>query len=435
MATPVKMPKVDMDQETGTVVEWLKQEGQPVEQGEVILTIETDKVSIGVEAPATGVLQNITARPGDVVPIATVIASILDPGEAAPGLDRPPEPPDRSTSSKAAPGAIPASSNATPVARKMAAASGLDLAALTGSGVRGKVTKLDVQSALSGEETVPYVSGKPYATPAARRTARESGVDLTTLSGSGPGGRIQADDVRAAASAQPEVQAEIIPLQGIRRTIAERMTSSYQSAPHINLTVRVDLTRFDQARAELNEHAEAVKGAHISATAMIVKAVARALTQHPMLNSSLRGNEIHLRREINIGVAVAIEGGLIVPVVHNADHKGLALIAAELEDLRERARLGSLTLADVSDGTFTLSNLGPFGIEQFTAIINPPQAAILAVGAAQPEVVPGEAGAVAVHSVMRMTLSADHRVVDGAVAARFLSDLKGTLEKPVLLLW
>ncbi len=454
MSTPVKMPKVDMDQESGTVLEWLKNEGESVKQGEPLLTIETDKVAIEVESPATGILQSITARPGDVIPIATVIATILEPGEALPGAGQPLKPATSDKTLSAEPALASSKVNATPVARNMAAASGLDLGALSGSGLRGKVTKLDVQSVLFTDKTSRAAAGKPYATPAARRAAREDGVDLTTLSGSGPQGRIQVADVWAAAEAmaaqgnpgaeetpaplieeQPAQQVEIIPLQGMRRTIAERMTLSYQSVPHISFTVRVDMTRFDQARAELNEHAKAVNGAHISATAMIVKAVAQVLTHHPMLNSSLRGDEIRLRREVNIGVAVALEEGLIVPVVHNAAQKGIAQIAGEVDDLAERARLGRLVPADVSDGTFTISNLGPFGIEQFTAIINPPQAAILAVGAAQPEVVPGEAGAVLIHSILRMTLSADHRVVDGAVAARFISELKAALERPVLLLW
>ncbi|HEX9029808.1 MAG TPA: 2-oxo acid dehydrogenase subunit E2 [Anaerolineales bacterium] len=455
MATPVKMPKVDMDQETGTVVEWHKQEGEPVKQGESILTIETDKVAIEVESPATGILQNITAHPGDVIPIATVIATILEPGEALPTAGPAQMPP--APSRLPADGPVPAQPrvNATPVARNMAAAAGLDLSALAGSGPRGQVTKLDVQSALTTEPAAGLVAGKPYATPAARRAARNEGVDLTSVTGSGPQGRIQAADVWTAAEAMaavaapqageaalgvafeegPKPQVEIIPLQGMRRTIAERMTHSYQSTPHITFTVRVDMTRFDQARAELNEHARLVKGAHISATAMIVKAVAQVLEKHPMLNSSLRGEEIRVRRDVNIGVAVALEEGLIVPVVHNCNQKGIAQIAAEVDDLAERARLGHLIPSDVSDGTFTISNLGPFGIEQFTAIINPPQAAILAVGAAQPEVVPGEGGQIVIHSILHMTLSADHRVVDGAVAARFISDLKAVLEKPVLLLW
>jgi pyruvate dehydrogenase E2 component (dihydrolipoamide acetyltransferase) len=455
MPVPVKMPKVDIDQETGTVVAWLKKEGEPVSQGEAILTIETNKVSIEVEAPATGILQDIAAHPGDVVPIAAVIAAILTPGEVLPGLPPSLEPSAPAQSPPDRPEPLPTGVGATPLARKMAAASGLDLASLSGSGPRGRITRLDVQSALSSEKASPLVGGKPYATPAARRAAREDGVNLALLSGSGPQGRIQVADVQAAAGPEaaqiasllgegppgpppagsPEVQDEIIPLQGMRRAIAERVTLSHLTVPHITLTVRVDMTRFDQARLELNQRAESVKAVRISTTAMLVKALAQTLIRHPMLNSSLRGDEIHLHRAVNIGVAVALEQGLIVPVVHDAPAKGVARIAAELQDLAQRARQGRLAPADVSHGTFTLSNLGPFGIEQFTALINPPQAAILAVGAAQDEVVPGEAGGVVVRSILHMTLSVDHRIVDGAVAARFLSDLKAVLEKPVLLLW
>jgi len=259
----------------------------------------------------------------------------------------------------------------------------------------------------------------------------------------------------------------VIPLQGMRRTIAERMTASYQTVPHITFTVRVDMSAFERARAQLNARAEATGQPRVSATALFVKAVAWALKHHPWLNSTLRqcsgqalrqaqgkhlrqaqgrhlrqrsgqalrDEEIHLLPEINVGVAVALEEGLIVPVVHQADRKSVAEIGAEVNDLATRAREGQLTPADVTGGTFTVSNLGPFGIEQFTAIINPPQAAILAVGATRPEPVVDEEGEVVVRPVMRMTLSADHRVVDGATAARFLADLREALEAPTLLLW
>jgi len=279
---------------------------------------------------------------------------------------------------------------------------------------------------------------KVRATPAARRIARERGVDLSAVTGSGPQGRIQAADVLAftqAPAGTPAPVAEIIPLQGMRRTIAERMTTSYRTTPHITFTVRVDMSRFEEARARLNARAEAAGEVHVSATALIVKAVAWALRQHPWLNSTLHDEEIHLLPEVNVGVAVALEEGLIVPVVHQADRKSVAEIAAEMNDLVTRAREGRLTPADVAGGTFTVSNLGPFGIEQFTAIINPPQAAILAVGATQLEPVVDEEGQVVVRPVMRMTLSADHRVVDGARAARFLTDLREALEAPTLILW
>ncbi len=408
MAVPVKMPKVDMDQETGTVVAWHKSEGQPVRQGETILTIETDKVSIEVEAPASGILHNITAFPGDRLPIASVIATILEPGETPSGTTLTSQPAETTHALSPEPEAVPGKINATPAARRAARLDSVDLATLKGSGPRGRIQIADVLAV--AEAAAQAMAAAVKATPAEELLA-------------------------PLAQEQAQTKVEIIPLEGMRRTIAERVTWSYQSAPHITLTMRVDMNRFNQARAELNEHAEQVEGVHISATAMFVKAIAATLPGHPLLNSSLRGEEIHLHKEIHIGVAVALEQGLIVPIVHDATHKGVAQIAAEVEDLARRAREGKLAPADVSGGTFTLSNLGPFGVEQFTAILNPPQAAILAVGAAQPEAVPGEAGAVVFHPILRMTLSADHRVVDGAVAARFLSDLKAALEKPVLMLW
>jgi pyruvate dehydrogenase E2 component (dihydrolipoamide acetyltransferase) len=263
---------------------------------------------------------------------------------------------------------------------------------------------------------------------------------LESLGGSGPDGRIQAADVVAAAEtvvgqvprAAPEI--EVVSLRGIRRTIAERMTASYQQIPHITFTSRIDMTMFNEARAELNAHAEKAGSQRISATALIIKIVAAVLAHHPWLNSSFQEEEIHLYREINIGVAVALETGLIVPVVRDVATKGVGQVAAEVKDLSTRARDEALAPAEMRGGTFTISNLGPFGVEQFDAIINPPQAAILAVGATQPAVVADGDGQVVVRPIMHVTLSADHRVVDGAVAAHFISDLKAALESPLLLL-
>ncbi len=440
MAIDVIMPKVDMDQETGTVVEWLEGEGEAVNQGEIILIIETDKVAIEIESPGTGILAGINAHPGDERPIATIIAYILQPGEELPA-----DAPTADSAAQAASPPAPAQSAAaaTPVARNMAAASGVDLTSVTGSGPGGKVTRADVEAAL---QPAPN-GGKVYATPAARRLARERGLDLAGMGGSGPKGRIQAGDVIAAAesaitpASAPPLPAptgqdvEIIPLQGMRRTIAERMTASYQNAPHITFVSRVNMTQFNEARNRMNERVAETGETRISATAIIVKAVAMALTRHPLLNSALHGDEIHLQRNINMGIAVALEQGLIVPVVHNAAQKGIAQIAAEVKDLATRARDGQLLPADVSGGTFTISNLGPFGVEQFEAIINPPQAAILAIGATQLEAVPDEDGEIVARPIMRMTLSADHRIIDGAVAAHFIADLKAVLETPLLLLW
>ncbi len=440
MAIEMIMPKVDMDQETGTVIEWLKTEGQQVKEGETILVIETDKIAIDVEAPGTGILGGISAHPGDVIPIGTVIAYILEEGEEAPASPAIPsaasaasEPEAHSISAEKPAAEIPA----TPVARKMAAEHGLDLAAITPTGKGGKVTKEDVQSLVAS--AVPLGTGPVIATPAARRAARLKGVDLGLVRGTGPGGRIQAGDVEgfkpgAGAPAAPAVKVgEKIPLIGMRRTIAERLTESYQSIPHIQFTASVDMTSFIQARADVNEAALQRGDQKVSVTAMLIKLVAMTLIDHPMLNSSLVEDAIHVHEDINLGLAVALDRGLIVPVVRNADRKGLKQIAAESNDLIERARNEQLTGADVKGGTFTITNLGPFGVEQFNAIINPPEAAILAIGATTQEVVALGDGVIATRPIMRFTLSADHRIIDGAVAARFIADLKARLENPILM--
>jgi pyruvate dehydrogenase E2 component (dihydrolipoamide acetyltransferase) len=428
--TPVIMPKLEMTQETATVVEWLAREGERVTQGQPLLTIETDKVTVEVEAPATGILAQVQATPGQVVPVTAVIAQLLQPGEEAPGPGAPSH--DAQSEDSRSPGQQPRPpASATPVARRQAAAAGIDLCALPpGAGPRGKVTKADVEAALAGQAAP---GARVRATPAARRAARERGVNLEEVTGSGPRGRVQAADVpeqAASRASRLSEGAQVVPLAGMRLTIAERMTASYQTTPHIMLTMRVDMRACEKERAWLNARSEG--GAHISVTAVIVKAVAWALRRHPWLNSTLREKEIHLLPEVNIGVAAALEEGLIVPVVHGADRHSLAETAAIIVDLTARAREGRLTPADVAGGTFTVSNLGVFGVEQFTAIINPPQAAILAVGAVQPEAVP-KGRRVVVRPMMRMTLSADHRILDGAVAARFMGDLRDALEHPALL--
>ncbi|MBN1266107.1 MAG: 2-oxo acid dehydrogenase subunit E2 [Anaerolineales bacterium] len=437
MATEMIMPKVDMDQETGTIVEWKKQNGETVEQGEIILSIETDKVAIDVEAPAGGILDGISAFAGDVLPIGTTIAWILEPGESLPdkaaestAAKPEPEPPSSGKSAAAV--------EATPVARKIAAAEGVDLSALTGTGAGGKITRSDVETALH-TPAAGAVPGKVYATPAARRIARENQVDLTRVSGSGPGGRIQAADVDGFAPAvhPPAASREdqVIPMALMRKRIAERLTTSYQTIPHIHFTAEVDMTRFNEARAAMNQKAEKLGQHKISATALLVKMVAFVLRDHPYLNAMLQEDSIVLHGDINIGVAVALPDGLIVPVIPNADLKGLAQLAAELNDLSSRAKSGELVPSEVSRGTFTISNLGPFGVQQFDAIINPPQSAILAVGAMQKKVVALEDNSLAVRPVMAITLSADHRIVDGAVAAHFMADLQLALENPILLFY
>jgi pyruvate dehydrogenase E2 component (dihydrolipoamide acetyltransferase) len=436
------MPKVDMDQETGTVVEWRKHDGEEVKEGEIILVIETDKVAIDVESPGTGILKGISAQKGDVVPIGTVIAYILEPGEELPE-DAAPTTEEAAPKESTSVGITSTSTTtvlATPVAQKMAIARGIDLSTIPGSGRGGKVTKTDVEGALSAE-IIPYGVEKVYATPAARRIAREMGIDLIQVPGTGPLGRIQGLDVVAyepyqlpdiSQASQRTLEPEVIPLIGIRRTIAERMTASYQSIPHIKFTSRVDMTKFIAAREVLNSHAEERGEQKVSATALMVKLVAMTLLNHPWLNSSITEDSILLHKEINIGVAVALEAGLIVPVVKNANLKGVSQISSEVVDLATRAREGRLVSSDVKGGTFTISNLGPFGVERFDAIINSPEGAILAIGGTHQEAVPIENGQIVSRPVMHFTLSADHRIVDGAVAARFVVDLKSSFENPIL---
>jgi pyruvate dehydrogenase E2 component (dihydrolipoamide acetyltransferase) len=427
------MPKFEMAQDTGTLVEWLYEEGQEVEKGEPLLVVETDKVTIEVEAPASGILDGIQANPGDVVPVTEVIAYVREPGEdlrpaqVEQAQDSPAEVEPRH------------GMEVTPVARRLGESLDLDLSEVEGSGPGGRITKVDIEEQSEEPVVASPAAGTDAvrATPAARRIAGEHGVDLSAVPGTGPHGRIYAVDVEAYAEARrerAERAAHVIPLEGMRKTIAERMTASYRSAPHITFTIRANMAALERARVRINERSDRTDGVHISATALIVKAVGWALRQHLWLNSRLEDGDIHVLSEINVGVAVALKEGLIVPVVRDVDCKGITEIATEINDLTRRARDGRLTPSDVVGGTFTVSNLGPFGIEAFTAIINPPEAAILAVGAIQQEAVVMEDGNVAARPVMRMTLSADHRIVDGAIAARFLRDLRQALEVPMTML-
>jgi pyruvate dehydrogenase E2 component (dihydrolipoamide acetyltransferase) len=374
VAEKVIMPKMEMTQETGKLIEWLKEDGERVEKGEPLFVIETDKVTIEIESPASGVLSGIRAHPGDEVPTSTIIAYLLEPGE--------------------------------------------------------ELSEIEAELRTSPETAT---EGQVVISPDARRLAQDKGIDLTSVKGSGPDGRVEIRDIEQAASlpilTQPKVD-RVIPLEGMRRTVAARMLMSYQTTPHITFTVRVDMKNVEKARVKANDQAQAQGFSRVSITTFLVNVVAHVLKRHPLINSTLKGEEIHVLSDINIGIAVALDEGLIVPVVHHADQKDLLEISTEVNDLVTRARNGQLNLVDVSGATFTISNLGPFGIEHFTAIINPPQTAVLAVGAIQSEVVPDQDGQFLVHPIMRMSLSADHRVIDGALAARFLSDLREAIEDP-----
>ncbi|WP_299024168.1 dihydrolipoamide acetyltransferase family protein [uncultured Thermanaerothrix sp.] len=462
MAHEVIMPKFGFTQETAEIVRWLKHEGDVVEQGEPIAEVTTDKVNMEVEAPASGILAGVRYQEGEVVPVTQVIAYILQPGEALPGG----APASAAAGTPPQEVAFPAEKpvegegvRVTPVAARLAEVAGVDPSQIQGSGPGGRVTRKDVEAYLASRQEV---EGKVRAVPAARRLARELGVDLNQVAGSGPQGRIQSEDVQRAYATRaqtvatvpeiaPEVArpvapapsgetfgvqtpiAQVIPLAGMRKVIAQRMQQSAQNAPHIHLEITVDATAAEALRARANQRLKEGQ-TKVSLTAVIARACAWALTQHPRLNAWLantpQGEQILIPAQVNLGIAVAVEEGLIVPVVRDAARKNLLQLAGEIGDLVERARGNRLRPEDVVEGTFTISNLGMLGIERFTAIINPPQVAILAVGSLRREVVADAEGKIQVRPVFSLTLCADHRVVDGAVAARFLADLREALEQP-----
>jgi pyruvate dehydrogenase E2 component (dihydrolipoamide acetyltransferase) len=381
MAVPVVMPKLGMAMTEGEVVKWLKEDGARVEEGEPIVQVMSKKITYEVKASQEGILRQAVA-PKTKVPVGAVIGYILAPGEEMPGIPTAPAP-------QAAERAVGAAASA---------------------------------------------GGEVLATPMAKRLAREHGIDLREVRGSGPGGRIQESDVlayleqrrRAPAALEAPPAARVIPFAGMRRAIAERMTESLQTTAQVTITTEADVTG-------LVEFVDRLKGQlDISYTAVVVKAVAAALRRHPLLNSTLVGDEIRLLDEINIGVGVALEDGLIVPVVRNADRLTLGEIDRELKRLTAAARAGTLTVDEVTGSTFTISNLGMFGVDAFTPIINPPEAAILGVGriVEKPAVYRGQ---LTIRSLMTLSLTFDHRIVDGAPAAAFLQTLAGMLAQPALI--
>lgn len=439
MAKEVIMPKFGFNQEDAQIIRWLKNAGDVVEKGDPIAEVTTDKVDMEVEAPASGVLDGILYQEGETVAVTKIIAYIRQPDEKLP---EPPAPSSPAASGSAAPKppaprpilAPPTLPRVTPVAARMAQEHDVDLSQVTGTGPGARVTRRDVERYLAASKAPQKIR----ATPAARRLARELGVDLQQVAGSGPKGRVQGSDIVAApkpssaplpaAPLLPDDVREIIPLQGMRRTIAQRMQASVQQAPHITFDLSVDVTAAEDFRHRANARL-AEDQPRISFTAVLAKVCAWALSQHPLMNARLHDDEIQVLAPINIGIAVALDEGLIVPVVRDVAHKSVMQIAAEIVDLADRAHTGRLRPDDVTGGTFTISNLGMFGVERFTAIINPPETAILAVGRAKKQVTVGEDDEILIRPIAKLTLSADHRVVDGAIVARFLNDLHVGLEQ------
>ena len=449
MPIPIIMPKFGFTLESCDIVEWLKHEGDSVRSGDPICEVTTDKVNMEVEAPEAGTLWNLLYKAGDTVPVTEVICYLLRPGEATPEKVIAPvaSTPAPVQATQAAPGEAESARPvaATPVARRVAEQVGVDLTAVTGTGPQNRITRRDVEAASAPVTTVSAEPGKVRATPAARALAEQAGVDLAQVSGSGPRGRVQGTDVQAVIDSVPAVAAmdsapvmhsavgaapRIVKLEGMRKTIATRLQKSFQTAPHIFFDAQVDTAGIDALRAKLKARNE-----KLSVTAVLVKACAWALQRHPWLNATIDGETISLWPTVNVGVAVALENGLIVPVVHGADSLPMSAIQPKVDDLAARARTNKLTLPELADGTFTISSLGMYGVDRFTAIINPPQVAILAVGRTQRLFVPDEHDQPTLKSFMQLTLSADHRVIDGAQAAQFINDLRMVLEDPALLAW
>ena len=445
MATEVKLPRLGQGMESGTIVKWLKDEGEPVKKREPLYELDTDKVTQEVEAEADGVLLKIVVDAGEVE-VGRTIAFIGSEGEDLPsGNGGAPAAAPEAEAAAEADGEPAAESDATAVEEQDeeqtegASAPGMD-----DQRARGQ----EAAAATAAAETAAVTDaparpdGRVKASPLARRLAREKGIDIATLAGSGPEGRIVAEDVErgvvavpeaapATALAAPSGEIEEIELTSTRKTIARRLTEAWQ-APVFQLTVSVDMTRSLELRERLVARLREGE-TKPTVSDLLTKVAAAALLRHPALNAHFAGDRILRFPSAHVGIAVAAPNGLVVPVIRDADRKTIQEIAAERATLVGRARDGKLQRDDLADGTFTISNLGMFGIEQFVAVLNPPQAAILAVGATEEKPVVRE-GEVVVRPVMTMTITCDHRAIDGADGADFLRTVKELLEEPALAL-
>ena len=472
MATTIVMPKMGYDMREGTVVRWYKQEGEDVARGEVIADIETDKATVEFEAYTGGVLHRRVAQEGIPVAVGEAIAIIADPGEAlAEGPAESPAAPQEASLPQAESGTIPSAPaapvrqdgevRASPIARRLARERGIDLALVAGTGPGGRIIEKDVlEYAPSGDGA--RLNSWVKASPLARRLARERGIELGQVNGSGHNGRIVERDILAFSAAQTEVRdsespvpygareqpstevasvpapgpaagsyAERVELSRMRQAIARVTVDSKRQAPHFYVTADIDMGKAMELRREVND-ALAPEG-RVSVNDLVVRACAIALGRHPKFNAFFQEDHLQFNNSINIGIAISLESGLIVPGISDCGGKSLAEIAAASKDLIERANSGSLRNEEYSGTTFSISNLGMFDVDSFAAIIFPPHAAVLAVGTVKEQPVVRD-GQLAVGQVMKATLSTDHRVADGAEAARFLVEVKGLLEKPISLL-
>ena len=483
MATTIVMPKMGYDMREGTVVRWYKQEGDAIARGDVIADIETDKATVEFEAYTGGVLHRLVAQEGVPVSVGEAIAVIGEPGEEIAAVPSESVESVMEAETATVPVAVPAAAvagattdpaparaagevRASPIARRLARERGIDLAQVTGTGPGGRIVEQDIleytPSAVPvsevGEAAVAQPSGEVRASPIARRLARERGIDLAQITGTGPAGRVVERDVleyvaptptpvavepapepdepaapptEATAEATTDTDGERVDLSRMRQVIARVTGDSKRQAPHFYVTAEVDMDKAMMLRSDINDALPADN--RVSVNDLVVRACAIALGRHPKFNAFFREDYLQYNAAVNIGIAISLEAGLIVPGISDCGGKSLAEIAAASKDLIARANSGSLRNEEYSETTFSVSNLGMFDVDSFAAIIFPPHAAVLAIGTVKEQPVVRD-GQLAVGRVMKATLSTDHRVADGAEAARFLVEVKGLLEQPVSLL-
>lgn len=452
MAVQFRLAAFGHTMETGRVVEWHIAEGSRIEEGQPLVSIETDKTVVEVESPVSGVLLRIVGQADGEYDVGDTLAWIGEEGEEVP--DAPAAVP------KTPAAAQPAESRATPVALRLAQRHNIDAEALAGTGPGGRVTKEDVQRAIDSGGAAPAkaaqetpastveqprssTADKPSGarvTPVAQRLAERHNIDAESLAGTGPGGRVTKEDVQRAidtgaarpekpADEKPTSEVEVTPLSGIRRTTAERLGTIWSQAPHVTEGIEADFSAILNLRGVNEEAWRQTHGVAPTINDFVLKATAEALKAYPRLNATLIDGAVHQYRDVNLGVAVDVPDGLVVPVLRGADTLGIVEIATQVRLLAERARDGKLRIDDYADGTFTVTNLGGLGVDWFTPVLNPPQCAILGVGRVRRVAVfAGES--IVARDIGTLVLTFDHRAIDGAPCARFLGELKGLIEEP-----
>lgn len=441
MSVNVTMPKLGMTMKVGKVSKWYKNEGDSVEKGENLFEVETEKITNKVESPQSGILFQVVVPVGNTVPVGTILAVIAEAGEqperiegiqAGEVVEMKAE---TGTSGAAEAETGPVEKRrilSTPAARRLAKELGVELASIAGTGPDGKIKEADV---LKFHEQGPPA---PKITPLAAEIAKQEGLDVSKITGTGENGKITRQDVERALGAAKVVtevessQVKVIPFEGMRKVIADNMHASLQNAAQLTTFTEVDVTEMVRFRDLVREEYKGDDSVKISYNDIIVMATARALMRHPIMNSTLVDEEILVHETVHLGIAVALSEGLIVPKLRHAEKKNLLQIAKEVRALAQKAREGALVIEEVTEGTFTISNVSMLGMDGFTPVLNPPETGILGVGRVieKPAVIEGE---IAIRHMMTLSLTFDHRVVDGAPAMTFLRTLARYLEQPMLL--